>query len=115
MPLSLSKIASAFVTESRSLLNTIATLPKHTRWNNITLRKPRKSDWYAIQLKDDPHMTEDGYTVGHWNDNTFFLYGRHSSLSIRREIKNVQRWRPLSKAERVEWSLPDEAVAHFKR
>ena len=108
MASSLTKIASAFVAESRSQLKSLATLsPLYKRLANT---KPKAVGWYAIQ-KDC--YADDEHTAAHWSEGKFWIYGSHGPLRVRREVEDVTRWRKLTAQERKTWELPDSDVERF--
>lgn len=107
---SLSQIARKFVTDSRTQLKELGTKYQVRRWNLLQFKKPRTDNWYAI-FKDD--FAADEHSAAYWTEGSFWIYGAHGSLRVRRRVEDVVKWRPLTTEERKTWQIAQDVVSAF--
>lgn len=56
-------------------------------------RKPKTPGWRACRTVD---MEDDEFWFYFFGEGTWWSYGMFGSLKVRREVKSVVAWRPLT-------------------
>jgi hypothetical protein len=71
-------------------------------WRNIQKSKPRVPGWRAVRTADMAHLEKGYYTDAYFDNGAWWVFGLHAGiLSVRKEVRDVEYWRPHTKEERA--------------
>lgn len=70
-------------------------------WKNISIVKPRSPGWRAVRTESMEHLEKGYYTDAYWEGGCWYTFGVFAGLMrIRKEVRDVQFWRPHTPAEK---------------
>lgn len=70
-------------------------------WRSVTKTKPRTPGWRAVRTADMEHLEKGYYTDAYWEGGCWYTFGLFAGLlRIRKEVRDVQFWRPHTPAEK---------------
>lgn len=70
-------------------------------WRSITKSKPRTPGFRAVRTADMAHLEKGYYADAYWEGGCWYIFGTYAGLMrIRKEVREVQFWRPHTPAER---------------